>query len=268
MALVTSKSMRLDLLARLGFSSKGVLYGVVGLLAFLAAIGERGRITDADGALRAIVSQPFGRTMLLILAIGLFGYAAWRTTEGIVDNDGRGNDLKDLAVRASYVFRGLLHGYLGWKVLQLYRGVSVSGSSEEELVAATFTWPLGEWMVILGGLGLMGFAVYQLWRAATTKLGRHFDVEGLRRDIGEWAVAVCRAGIAARGLVFGVVAWYLIQAGITGRASKTADSADAIRIVANWPEPLGSWLLGSVGAGLLAYGVFQALNAKYRAIRA
>lgn len=254
-------------MARLGFSAKGVLYGVVGLLAFLAAIGEGGKITDSDGALRAIVSQPFGRTMLLVLAVGLFGYAAWRTLEGIVDSEGRGNEPKDLAVRASYVARGLLHGILGWKVLQLYRGVSTGGTSEQELVAETFTWPLGEWMVILCGLGLLGFAVYQLFRAATTKLGRQFDCDGLRRDLGEWAVTVSRVGIAARGIVFGVIAWFLIQAGATGRASKTADSADAIRIVADWPEPLGSWLLAGVGAGLLAYGVFQALNAKYRTIR-
>jgi hypothetical protein len=264
---VTAPSLRLEWLARLGFSAKGVLYGVVGLLAFLAAIGEGGRITDSDGALRAIVSQPFGRTMLLIVAVGLFGYAAWRTLEGIVDSEGRGHEPKDIAVRGSYVARGLLHGFLGWKVLQFYRGVSVAGTSEEALVAETFTWPLGEWVVILIGLGLLGFAVYQLFRAATTKLGRQFDIDSLRRDVGEWAVHVCRTGIAARGIVFGVVAWFLIQAGMTGRASKTADSADAIRIVADWPEPFGSWLLAGVGAGLLAYGVFQALNAKYRTIR-
>lgn len=262
---MTSKS--LDVLARLGFAAKGILYGVVGLLAFKVAIGEGGRITNADGALRAIVNQPFGHTLLLILAIGLFGYAAWRTLEGIVDSEGRGNELKDVAVRGSYVFRGLIHAYLGWKVLQLYRGFSVGGKSDEKLVAETFTWPYGEWLVILTGLALLGFAVYQLFRAATTKLGRRFDVEGLRRDVGDWAVAMCRAGLAARGIVFGVVAWFLIQAGLTGRASKTADTADAIRIAANWPEPLGSWVLGGVGAGLLAYGVFQALNAKYRHIR-
>ncbi|HUR19173.1 MAG TPA: DUF1206 domain-containing protein [Vicinamibacterales bacterium] len=264
---MTSRLLRLDFFARLGYSAKGVLYGVVGLLAFQAAIGAGGRITDSDGALRTIVRQPFGHTLLLILAIGLFGYAAWRMVEGIFNSEGRGKELKDLAVRGSYVARGLLHALLGWKVLQLYRGFSSRGNSQESLVAETFTWPLGEWMVILGGLGLFGFAVYQIFRAATTQLGRHFDVEGLRRDIGGWAVGVCRAGLAARGIVFVIVAWYLVQAGITGRASQTADSADAIRIVANWPEPIGSWLLGGVGIGLLAYGAFQALNAKYRAIR-
>jgi hypothetical protein len=157
--------------------------------------------------------------------------------------------------------------YLGWKVLQLYRGISVGGrNSEDELVAKTFTWPLGEWMVILSGLALIGFAVYQIVRSATKNLGQHFDMKRLRRDLGEWAVAICRVGIAARGIVFGVIGWYLVQAGITGRSSKTAGSAEAIRIAASWPEPLGSWILAAVGAGLLAYGIFQALNAKYRTI--
>jgi hypothetical protein len=257
----------IDLLARLGFAAKGFLYGVVGFMALLAAVGAGGRITDSNGALRAIVSQPFGHAMLLILAIGLFGYAAWRTLEGVVDRDGRGTDLKGLAVRASYVARGLLHAYLGWKVFQLYRGISVGGrNSEDRIVAETFTWPLGKWMVILSGLGLMGFAVYQLVRSATGQLGKSFKVERLRRDLGVWAVAICRAGIGARGVVFGIVGWYLIQAGITESSSKTAGSAEAIRVVASWPEPVGSWLLAGVAAGLLAYGVFQALNAKYRTI--
>jgi hypothetical protein len=267
MALVPSPSRWLDRLARLGFAAKGVLYGVVGVMAFRAAIGDGAQITDSTGALLAIVGQPFGRTMLLVLAVGLFGYAAWRMLEGAADTEHRGADVKGLAVRASYVARGLIHAYIGWRVLLLYQGFSAGGSSEEALVAETFTWPLGEWMVILTGLGVMAFALYQVFRAVTSKLGHHFDVERLRRDTGEWAVTACRAGLAARGLVFGVVAWFLIEAGITGRASKTADTADAIRVVADWPEPLGSWLLGAVGAGLLAYGAFQALNAKYRVIR-
>lgn len=265
MAFMNSKS--LDVLARVGFAGKGFLYGVIGLLAFLAAIGEGGKVTGSEGALLEIMSKPFGHILLLVLAIGLFGYATWRVLEGIVDSERRGTEPKDLAVRASYVVRGLLHGYLGWKVLQLYRGSSVEGSSQEEVVAETFTWPLGEWMVILCGIGLMGFAAYQLYRAATAKLGRHFDVDALRRDLGGWAVAICRVGLAARGIVFGVVGWYLIKAGMSGRASKSADSAEAIRLAADWPEPLGSWILAGVGAGLLAYGVFQALNAKYRSIR-
>ena len=88
----------------------------------------------------------------------------------------------------------------------------------------------------------------------------------MQRDIGAWAVLASRAGLAARGVVFGIVAWYLIRAGMTRRAGDAAGTADAIRVVANWPEPFGSWLLGITGAGLMAYGFFQILQAKYRDI--
>lgn len=258
----------LDLLARLGFAAKGLLYATVGILAFQAAAGIGGRITDSDGALNAILRQPFGRTLLLVLAIGLFGYAVWRTLQGVIDSEHRGSDWKGLALRISFVARGVLHAYIGWKVFQLYRGLSVSGRNEEDrIVAATFAWPLGDWLVVLAGLGLLGYAGYQAFRAVKTKLGRHFDIERMRRDLGEWAVMACRVGLAARGVVFAIIAWHLIQAGMTRRPGDTAGAAEAIRVVANWQEPVGTWMLAVIGAGLVAYGAFQALNARYREIR-
>jgi hypothetical protein len=264
---VAAVSHPLHLVARLGFAAKGLIYATVGLLAFQAAAGMGGRITDSDGALRAILRQPFGHTLLLVLAIGLFGYAAWRTVQGLVDSERRGKDVKGLALRASFVARGALHAFVGWKVLQLYRGLAIgAGRTEDRLVAATFTWPLGDWVVVLGGLGLMGFAIYQCYRAVKTKLGKHFNLGGLRRDLGEWAVHASRIGLAARGAVFAIIAWYLIRAGMTRRAGDAAGTADAIRVVANWPAPVGSWLLGAIGAGLVAYGFYQVLHAKYREI--
>jgi len=265
---VATPSHGLDRLARLGFAAKGLLYATVGFLAFQAAAGIGGRITDSDGALNAILRQPFGRTLLLVLAIGLFGYATWRTLQGLVDYEHRGSDLKGLALRGSFVARGALHAFVGWKVFQLYRGLSVGGrNAEDRLVAATFAWPLGEWLVVLAGLGLLGYAAYQVFRAVKTKLGRHFDIERMRRELGEWAVMASRAGLAARGVVFAVIAWHAIRAGITQRAGDAAGTAEAIRVVANWQEPVGSWMLAGIGAGLVAYGAFQALNARYRQIR-
>lgn len=63
-------------LARLGYASKGILYLVVGVLAGKAALGA-GRVTDTKGALRNLHAQPFGQVLLLVLALGLAGYAIW-----------------------------------------------------------------------------------------------------------------------------------------------------------------------------------------------
>ncbi|MGZ8783912.1 MAG: DUF1206 domain-containing protein, partial [Gaiellaceae bacterium] len=64
-------------LGRAGLVAKGVIYGVVGILAIQVAVGGREKSPDKEGALSAIAEQPFGRGLLGLLALGLAGYALW-----------------------------------------------------------------------------------------------------------------------------------------------------------------------------------------------
>ena len=44
----------------------------------LAAFGDGdGRTTDSKGALRALHERSYGQALLVIVAVGLFGYAVW-----------------------------------------------------------------------------------------------------------------------------------------------------------------------------------------------
>ncbi|HYM80749.1 MAG TPA: DUF1206 domain-containing protein, partial [Candidatus Limnocylindria bacterium] len=111
-------------LARVGFLVKGVLYMVIGALALQVAARAGGRVTGTRGALTTVLGQPFGRTLLLVAAIGLLGYAAWRVLQGLFDPDRLGHDWRGLAMRASFVVRGVVHAALGWQAFRLYRGLS------------------------------------------------------------------------------------------------------------------------------------------------
>jgi hypothetical protein len=155
-------------LARVGFLVKGVLYMVIGALALQVAAKAGGRITGARGALTTVLGQPFGRTLLLAAAIGLLGYAAWRVLQGLFDPDRLGHDWRGLAIRATFVVRGVVHAVLGWQAFRLYRGLSgSSGTSEREVATEAFQWPLGDWLVVLAGLSVVGFAVQQVYAAIT-----------------------------------------------------------------------------------------------------
>ncbi len=79
-------------LARLGFLVKGVLYMVIGALAFQVAAKTGGRVTGTRGALTTVLGQPFGRTRLLVGVVRLLGYAAWRILQGLFDPDRLGNN--------------------------------------------------------------------------------------------------------------------------------------------------------------------------------
>jgi hypothetical protein len=258
----------LEWLARAGFLVKGVLYVVIGALALQVAARAGGRVTGMRGAFMTVLGQPFGRTLLLVGAIGLFGYAAWRVLQGLFDPDRLGHDWRGLAMRASFVARGVVHAILGRQAFRLYRGLSgSSGTSEREVATEAFRWPLGDWLVVLAGLGLIGFAVQQVYAAITCRLERNLDVERMRREAGEWAVGLSRFGVAARAVVFALLGWALVVAGWFRDPSEVGTTASSLRTLAAQPAGLGRWLLGVTAAGFVAYGFYEIIHARYLYIR-
>src|SRR5437870_2821352 len=81
-----------ELLARAGFVARGVIYGVIGILAVKLAIGAGGKTANQSGALKTIAHQPFGKVLLTLVAIGLAGYALWRLLHTLLRRGPEGSD--------------------------------------------------------------------------------------------------------------------------------------------------------------------------------
>jgi len=139
-----------DRIARFGYVTKGAVYLVVGALAVGVASGMGGQTTDLAGALQTISTQPFGRVMLVFVALGLAAYALWRLVQAVADPEGEGRDAKGTASRLGQGGAGL--GYL---VLAFTAGrwVVTSGgaSSPKEWTALVLSFPLG-WVLVLGSV--------------------------------------------------------------------------------------------------------------------
>jgi hypothetical protein len=125
--------------------------------------------------------------------------------------------------------------------------------------------PLGRWLVIGAGLAVAGYGLHQLYRAWAAKLSRQLDLASLSRESGSWLTKVCRFGIGARGVVFGICGWYLVRAGIAHDATAAADTGEALGAIER--QPHGEWLLAVVAVGLIAYGAYEVVQARYRVIR-
>ncbi len=76
-----SQSGFLKFIIRSGFLAEGAVYLAVGLLAVQVAVGFGGEADDTKGALQEIGRRPFGGTLLVILAVGLLHYSAWKFVE-------------------------------------------------------------------------------------------------------------------------------------------------------------------------------------------
>lgn len=250
--------------ARVGYVAKAVLYGTVGLLAAGAAVGQ-GRSADSRGAMKALVEAPFGRVMLMVICAGLLGYAVWRCVSAVVDAERRGNGAKGIALRVSFFARGLAHLALAFTAGKLALGGTASDPEASERAAgAAMTMPGGIWLVWATAIGIGGFGAYQLYRAAASKLSKQLAQGKMRAEVGAWVVVVSRLGIAARGLVFIAIAWLLGRAAAEHDAEKAGGIGDAMATLAE----LGRLPYAAVGIGLIAYGVYELLNARYRRVEA
>jgi hypothetical protein len=252
-------------LARIGFASKGLLYITVGLLAARAGAGYGGRTVDTQGALRVVHHVTFGRVALIIVAAGLIGYAIWRLVESVVDPDNRGTDLKGLALRTSFAARGLFHGALGISALRLAARERPGPQSDgmRHWTDVAFGLPAGELLVWLTALGIGGYGVYQLYRAYASKLSRQLRLGQLGPGTQRWLVAVSRFGIAARGVVFCLIGFFLARAA----AQHDATEAGGVRKSLGWIAGYGRWPFVVMALGLVSYGVYELVNARYRSIK-
>ncbi|HWN17372.1 MAG TPA: DUF1206 domain-containing protein [Gemmatimonadales bacterium] len=252
-------------LARVGYLAKALLYITIGMVAAGAAFGP-GRTTDTQGALRLVHDMTFGRVILLVMAGGLIGYAVWRVVEAVVDPDGRGLGAKGVALRAGSAGRGLLHGALAVTALRLAYGDRSATSRDQarEWTSTAFDLPGGALLVWIAAASVAGYGVYQLYRSYAPKLGRQLDLSQLREPARGWVIGMSRFGIAARGVVFCLIGFFLARAASRHDAGQVGGIRESLGIVAG----LGRWPFVVVALGLVAYGLYELVNARYRRIRA
>lgn len=255
----------IERLARVGYAAKALLYATIGGLAAQVALGTGGETTDSRGALRTVLQAPYGRVMLAVIAAGLVGYALWRLVDAVTDPERRGTDAKAIAVRASYAVRGLLYLGVALSALRLAVGsASGGGDRQDEWTAWALDLPGGTMLVWVAGLGVVGFGLYQLYRAYAVEVTRHLELGSLSPDVRRWAIGLSRFGIAARGVVFCLVGSFLARAASQHNARAAGGMEQSLDVLAG----VGTWPLAVVAVGLVAYGAYELLKARYRRIRA
>lgn len=203
----------------IGFAVKGAVDLILGLLALLAGLGERGgRVTDTHGAIATLLCQPFGRLVVAVLAL----------------------DAGRLALR--------------WR--------AGGGTNPSNTIIAS---PLAPWLVTLVGIGIIVYAATEIRRALAPRFSERLNIGRVAREAGQLIVGIGRAGIAARAVVMAALGAVLLRAR-SAAAAAGSDMADSLRLVAALPS--GVWGLTLVAAGLMAYGVYMVVHARYRRITA
>jgi hypothetical protein len=258
----------LVMLGRAGYAAKGSVYVVMGALAAGAAVGAGGATTDTRGALNVIGDGPMGMIALLAIGVGLLGYMLWRLIAAVTDAEGKGDEPTKLVVRGAQAVRGIAYGALGVQALRALDGddVGSQGAATRHWTGRLLDMPFGRALVVGVGLGVLGYAVYQVYRAFSDKAKKHLDLAEAGPTQATWIVRLGRFGIAARAVVFAMIGVFLLRAGMQEDSGEAGGIAQSLQALGG--ASYGRIVLGVVAFGLIAYGVYQLATARYRHMRA
>ena len=258
-------TLSLEHFARAGLAARGAVYCLVGALALMAAIGAGGDVGGNESALRSLVAKPFGAAMLGAVGLGLVFFAAWRIVSAAVDADRHGRSAKGIGVRAIHLVSGLFNGALAVTAFGLALGLAGSGGPEDaaakDWTAWLLTQPFGRWLVAAVGLAIVGGGLFHLWKSWKGDMLKRLSVPSAKHDL---ALALGRAGYAARGVVFAVIGGFLIVAAIRSDSDQAKGLGGALEALEE--QPYGWALLALVAAGLAAFGAFGFVQARWRRI--
>ncbi len=261
----------IERLARFGYAAKGVVYTIVGILAFQAAFNwGAGDVKGSKGALQTIGSQPFGKILLFLVGVGLIGYVIWRFVQAFFDPEHNEDGFKAYARRFSYIISGVIYGTLAFTAFRIVfsggssssSGSSGGGSSEQ--TASLLSQPFGQWLVGLVGAASAAYGFYSIYRAIKIKFRKKLKTEQMSADQEKWIIRIGRLGLIAKGIVSLIIGYFFVQAARSADPSQAKSTEGALEAIQQLP--FGGWLMGLVALGLIAYGIHLLVQARYRRI--
>lgn len=249
-------------IARLGYASRGVIYLIVGGLAILAALGKGGETTDSKGALMAVMNQPFGDVLMVVLIVGLFSYSTWRFIQSIKDTDRHGMDVKGVAIRGGLLVSSIVHVALAiWAITILMGGSNDSSSQISQNSGGFLEGDSGQLLLAIAGIAVIGVGIAHLIKGWTARFEKYMHIP---QNIEFIARPICRFGLIARGVVWCIVGWILINSAHKARAGEVSGMKDALLYIQE--AAYGKWLFAIIAVGLFAFGIYSVLEAVYRRV--
>ena len=259
-------SSALEKLTRVGFACKGLVYFLIGILALMAAFGNGGETTDQKGVLNRIAGQPFGEFALAVIGVGLLAYAVWRFCSAVYDTEGDGSSGKGMAKRAGYVVSGIIYTSVAFYAIRMVTGDGGgSGTTGASLTARLMNAPAGTLLVIAVGIAVIIAGVMQFRDGFSGKFMKRMRTNEMSETERDAAAKAGKWGYAARGVVFGILGWFFINAAISHNPGEVRGLDGALDTLAS--QSFGPWLLGAVALGLMGYGVFCVFQARYRTVQ-
>jgi hypothetical protein len=255
-------SAALGRLARAGFVARGLVYLIISALAIKLAIGEQGTNADQQQALRTIAEQPFGKVLLLLVAVGLAGYALWMLARAAI---GHGVETTDSGFdRLSALASAVAYGVLCATAVAVLVGSGSHSGSPKETTGGVLGWPGGTVLIAIAGAVVIGVGIYQGYKGFARKFLEEANTGEMSSEARKGYAALGVFGYVARAVVFVLVGYGLIKAAVDYDPKKAVGLDGALHELAN--TSYGPALLWGVAVGLAGFALYSIADARYHRV--
>lgn len=248
-------------IAQAGLTAKGAVYVLLGVLAFMAAfeLGGKGSSNATQtGALQFIKGLPAGFPLLIAIATGILCYSVWRGIQTFRSDGGKTKWTR----RLRYFLSGLTYLAFAITAFRLVIGQHAGNSNRNQMIARELLEkPFGQVLAGLGGLVLAAVGAWQIYYGLSEKYRKHVQDISLQSNHSSLLLRSGKTGYVSRGIVWLVIAFLFLRAAYYAVASQAGSTAKAFRFIES--SPFGSPLLGLLGLGLVSYGIFNFIRARY-----
>jgi len=251
-----ARSRPLQVLARVGLVAYGVVHVLIAWLALQVAFGQSEE-ADSSGAFGQIAETPVGRPLLFLLAAGLAAFGLYQAVECALTR-------QDLKHRVGYGLRAGLFAVLAVTAVRIATGSGGGGTDQPSLTARVLGWPGGQVLVGLLGLATVAVAVALVVRGLRAEFEEELDTAAMSPGVRTATDRLGRAGHVAKGVSLAVVGGFIVTAAATFDPEKSKGLDAALKTLA--AQAYGKVLLLVVALGLLCYGLYAFLEARYHRI--
>jgi hypothetical protein len=261
-------------LGRMGWFAKGAVYVLAGVLAVRLAQQASGWSQTAGGvgeasptgAINQVARSTGGSLLLVVLAVGMFVYAAWRLLSAFMPG---GTDAKDLVARVGYGVSAIIYSTFGITAVALARRPAATTDGNKtvtDLTARVMENGAGRWLIGVIGVIALATGVYHLRQGLTQDVTADVDMSAMSGERVRWTRRLGVVGEVGRAIAIGLIGYFLLRAAMTFDSAQATGLDGALRRIA-----LHSWgvaLVAVVGVGLAAYGAFCLLTFTHQRLQA
>ena len=257
-----SKKEKIKRLKQFGYYSKGLVYGLIGVLAALVAVGLGGDIKGKSGIAQFLHDLPGGIFLTAIVALGLFAHGLWRFYEAVVDPHGEKGKTR-IGPRIQFAYSGIFYAVIAYSFSKpLFSNADSSeGESQKAALGMLLEKDWGIWAVWAIAIGMALNAIWQFYLGISEKFMKQIDDNPDSKNEYSVVKRSGRYGYIARGVVFGVISFFLVQVCLAQNANELKGTEGAFHYLLSLPY--GSFLMGTVALGMLGFGIFCLMVARH-----